>query len=226
MKLSHKMLSDLDKFCNAAAQLYEEYYVKDNGYGYEDEIDYQDMYNVVSNSFENGYLEEKNIEFEFGKPGTLKLLRNLKYSAEAILYYPDRVLYHNKYRLTTQEQTLFFTDVEEAKLKKIEIINERINANSLFERYAVHEIIVKMINNQKFTTFLADFDKNDLKDDSHYLINAFDGQRIEVYGKDRLVSTLETERQREAANLSEVMIVEQKIEDTVDHFTAWIAVES
>jgi hypothetical protein len=226
MKLSHKMLSDLNKLCDGAAKLYEEYYVNDNGYGYDDEIDYQSMYDIVLNSFDNGYLEERYIVFEFGKAGTIKLLRDLKYSAEAILYYPDRVLYHDEYRLTALGQTLLFTNLDEARNKKSQLIQEEIDVNSLYERYSVSEITIETVDNQRFITFITTFDKNDLKNDSYYLLNTFDGQRIEIYGKGQLISTIEQEYQREVANLSEVMIIEQKIEDAVDHFTSWIFVES
>lgn len=218
------MFSDLEILRMPITQLYEGYYVKDNGYTYETEIDYQDMYDVFLNAFDAGYLIEKNIEFE--KTEIVDFFTYLKHSTEAILYYPDRVTYLEEYRLIFLGNEFLFSSLNEVNSKISQILQEQIDINTLYERYSVREIIVETVNDQRTVTFLPDFDKNDLKDDSHYLINAFDGQRIEVYGKDRLVSTLETERQREAANLSEVMIVEQKIEDTVDHFTAWIAVES
>lgn len=224
MKLSYRMLSDLEVLSTPISQLYEEYYVKDNGYTYENEIDYQDMYNAFLNAFDNGYLTERNIEFEFGKSEIVDLFSYLKHSAKAILYYPDRVTYHNEYRLIFLGNEFIFSSLNEVNNKISQILQEEIDAATLYERYSVHEIIVETVDDQRTVTFLPDLDKNNLKDDSYYLINAFDGQRIEVYGKDQLISTLEIERQREADNLSEVMIVEQKIEDTVDHFTAWMSV--
>ena len=222
MKLSYKMLKDLNKLCDAAAKLYEEYYVKDRNYDYTTEISYFDMYNMVSESFENGYLKERNIEFDFGKAGTLKNLKSIRYSVDAILYYPGNVIYHNEFKLSTPlGETLHFS-LSELKNKKKEILDNLIDKNKLCDYYKVTEIEINQNNTIKFIKLV---NEKDLEDKKWYLVNTNLGERIQVNGKDNLLEVLQIEYNKELSNYESLIYTEQKIEETVDKFSSWLKIE-
>lgn len=221
MKLSYKMLKDLNKLCDAAAKLYEEYYVKDRNYDYDTEISYFDMYNMVYESFDNGFLEERNIEFEFGKAGTIKLLKGLRYSADAILYYPENVIYHNEFKLNTPLGETFHSSLEELKNKKKEILESFIDKTNLCDYYKVTEIEIKQNDTIKFIKLVSE---KDLEDKKWYLVNTNLGERIKVNGKNSLLEILQVEYRKELSNYESLIYAEQKIEETVDNFSSWLKI--
>ena len=208
------MLRDLNKCCDGASQWF---YSK--GYDETTELDYQHVYNEMLEFF--GASSDDN----FGNSGSLKFLRDLKYSVEAILYYPDRVIYHNEYSMFVYGQEYIFADIESAVNKKQEVVADSIDRNTLLERYFVTRINITQNDAENAYEVLESCVTSDeLNSESWYWVQTRNGERFDVYGKENVLIKAEEIYQSEIEEMKSLFIIEQKIEDTVDGFTAWIPV--
>lgn len=208
------MLRDLNKCCDGASQWF---YSK--GYDETAELDYQHVYNEMLEFF--GASSDDN----FGNSGSLKFLRDLEHSAEAILYYPDRVIYHNEYSIFSSGVEYISTSIEMAKNKKQELIDNYTNRNNLLERYLVTLINITLNDTEKSYEVLGScVTLDELNESSWYWVQNRDGVRFDVYGKENVLLKVEEIYQSEIEEMKSLFIIEQKIEDTVDGFTAWIPV--
>lgn len=225
MKISLKMLKDLNKCCDSATQWFYAYYVTGRGYEETTEMNYQDVYNEMIECFDNGFMADNNIDFEFGKIGSVKLLRDLKYSAAAILYYPDRVIYHNEYRMFVAGREYTFADLESALEKKEEIVRNSINRDTLLNRYYVTHINITQNGTEKSYEVLDScVTIDEVNNDHWYWVQNGYGERFEVYGKKNLLSKVNDIYANEILEMRSLLIIEQKIEDMIDGFAAWIRI--
>lgn len=225
MKLTMNMLRSLNKACSGAEQWFEEFYIKTKNYTPDTEVDFDEVYNDLAQCFDNGFIEQHGINFEFGKAGSLKLLKGLKTLPEAILYYPDRVIYHDVYRVNSYLGSTTFNGLSLAIAEKDAIVTNYIDRETILSRYNVTKIEVTETGTDKIYKILNSCSSiTDLDEKDTYILNDINGNRFELVGKTSVLEKVNYLYESEISEMRSIISIEQKIEDTVDNFTAWISV--